>query len=346
MPLSDLDFCPSYEEMEAEKKRGEREEKIKDLFITELEKQKAELGRGLTREEYDDLLMKTRKRVEEEGLAETGENANATESEAKSPETEEKITESEVSPECIPPEPSEKAWKELEKKQQKYQRELQSLASSIQATESSIAELKSQLKDEKDILKGYYKRLLKWTQKGVDSQLEMDLPDAENPEADKETKEETEEDSPSDDWKKWPVSVLALSDSLKAKLAENFETCGEVWDWIGSDFSKQIKGLGESSRDKVRGAIDKIAGVTDDAIHQEAERGKQDRENEVERDPEKVMELLEEINHMYGDERYEYANDTLEGISDWVENKQCYTTKQWAAIRNIQNGAEPEPWEN
>lgn len=240
MLSEDLEFFPSYDEMLVEKERSEREARINTLFANEFEKLKAELGRNLTDAEYDELRSKARKTIEEkEGVAKTDGEENLTETAKNLTETAETLTESEENlTETV--EPEEKTWKELEKKQRKYQHELQLLALNIQTTESSIVELKSQLKDEKDILKGYYKRLLNLTKKGVDNQLEMDLPAAEKPE---EKSDEDEDETPSDDWKKRPVSDLDLTDHLKAKLAENFETCGEVCDWVGSDYTKKIKGL-------------------------------------------------------------------------------------------------------
>jgi hypothetical protein len=44
---------------------------------------------------------------------------------------------------------------------------------------------------------------------------------------------------------------------------------------------------------------------------------------------------LEELNDLCADSDYEWANDTLSGIAEWVEEKKHITEKQIAAIGRI-----------
>lgn len=46
-------------------------------------------------------------------------------------------------------------------------------------------------------------------------------------------------------------------------------------------------------------------------------------------------EILEELNDLCADPDYEWANDTLSGIAEWVEEKKHVTEKQVDAIANI-----------
>lgn len=61
-------------------------------------------------------------------------------------------------------------------------------------------------------------------------------------------------------------------------LSTNFKTVGEACEWCGNDYSDKIPGLGPAMREKLQNAIDNFAGVTDEAILAEAERGKAERE--------------------------------------------------------------------
>jgi hypothetical protein len=51
-------------------------------------------------------------------------------------------------------------------------------------------------------------------------------------------------------------------------------------------------------------------------------------------------EALEELNDLCEDSDYEFANDTLSGIADWVEREQHVTEKQLTAIANIKRAVE------
>ena len=48
---------------------------------------------------------------------------------------------------------------------------------------------------------------------------------------------------------------------------------------------------------------------------------------------------LEEIDEMLEDERYEFATDTLEGIKEWIYEREFCTFGQYDAIENIRNSA-------
>ena len=47
--------------------------------------------------------------------------------------------------------------------------------------------------------------------------------------------------------------------------------------------------------------------------------------------------LLEQIDQLLDDEQYEFAQDTLEGIREWVEEQEHCTEKQKTAVQNIEN---------
>ena len=51
-------------------------------------------------------------------------------------------------------------------------------------------------------------------------------------------------------------------------------------------------------------------------------------------------ENLEELNELCENPDYEWANDTLSGIAEWVEKKQHITEKQIDAIGNIKRRVE------
>lgn len=55
----------------------------------------------------------------------------------------------------------------------------------------------------------------------------------------------------------------------------------------------------------------------------------------------RYMNLLEE---MLGDEDYDFANDTLTGIYDYVMRYNDITPKQKEAILNIQRGVSERRW--
>jgi hypothetical protein len=51
-------------------------------------------------------------------------------------------------------------------------------------------------------------------------------------------------------------------------------------------------------------------------------------------------ETLEELNELCEDSDYDFANDTLSGIAEWVEREQHVTIKQLTAIANIKRAVE------
>jgi hypothetical protein len=50
-------------------------------------------------------------------------------------------------------------------------------------------------------------------------------------------------------------------------------------------------------------------------------------------------DTLEELNDLCADPDYEWANDTLSGIAEWVEKNGHVTDRQVDAIENIKNAA-------
>jgi hypothetical protein len=51
-------------------------------------------------------------------------------------------------------------------------------------------------------------------------------------------------------------------------------------------------------------------------------------------------EALEELNELCENSDYDFANDTLSGIAEWVEEKHHITEKQLTAIANIKRAVE------
>ena len=51
-------------------------------------------------------------------------------------------------------------------------------------------------------------------------------------------------------------------------------------------------------------------------------------------------EALEELNELCEDADYDWANETLSGIAEWVEEKKHITDKQLSAIENIKGAGE------
>ena len=48
-------------------------------------------------------------------------------------------------------------------------------------------------------------------------------------------------------------------------------------------------------------------------------------------------QLIEQIDELLDDERYEFATDTLEGIREWVSTKEHCTENQQQAVQRIEN---------
>lgn len=51
-------------------------------------------------------------------------------------------------------------------------------------------------------------------------------------------------------------------------------------------------------------------------------------------------EVLEELNDLCADSDFEWANETLSGIADWIEENEHVTGKQIDAIHNIKQAVE------
>lgn len=55
-------------------------------------------------------------------------------------------------------------------------------------------------------------------------------------------------------------------------------------------------------------------------------------------DEDDVQDFLDEIEGMLTDSKYEFARETLEGISETVEETQRVTDRQRTAVENIREG--------
>ena len=145
---------------------------------------------------------------------------------------------------------------------------MQKIVREIDAKIAEIAGLKYDVKSANSELEDLQRELVELVKNGADEQrkLPIEIWDSENTVVD-------------DAWKSRPVADLpGLTENEIEKLSAEFETCGEVCEWVDSDFSRKVSGIGDKIRDKIKASIDKIAGVTDDAIKAEAERGKAERE--------------------------------------------------------------------
>ena len=54
----------------------------------------------------------------------------------------------------------------------------------------------------------------------------------------------------------------------------------------------------------------------------------------------KWEELLEDIDELMDDDKYEFAQDTLEGIRNWVSGEEHCTVSQTIAVENIRESKE------
>lgn len=48
-------------------------------------------------------------------------------------------------------------------------------------------------------------------------------------------------------------------------------------------------------------------------------------------------ELVDLLDELLTDDRYEFADETLDGILSWVTKNEHATTAQWDAVENIKN---------
>lgn len=56
------------------------------------------------------------------------------------------------------------------------------------------------------------------------------------------------------------------------------------------------------------------------------------------------MDVLAQCGDMLSDERYDFAEDTIEGIRDYILENKFVTKKQKDAIENIRNAVEERDW--
>ena len=182
-------------------------------------------------------------------------------------------------------------------RQKEHLLQIRALVDCIEDYKSVITNLKERVKTNQKLLESKQEELNALVLRGVSEQRQLPFMYEPNDPSEPEVaaKEEVQTVQPDAngspdgttgcEWKSCPVSDLfELTEKEIEKLSAEFETCGEVCEWLGSDFSKKITGIGEKTREKIQTAIDRIAGVTDDAIRVEAERGKAEREAQEQND--------------------------------------------------------------
>ncbi|GHT22395.1 hypothetical protein FACS189419_04880 [Planctomycetales bacterium] len=131
-------------------------------------------------------------------------------------------------------------------------------------------------------------------------------------------------------WRELPVDKLDVTAKDKEHLAEHFFDCGQVADWIGKDFPDKKPGLnGEKTKDRLRDAINKISGVDEKQPVNEPETAPEEKK-------ESVADFRSRIFDMLNNERFNFAQDTLEGIFELVGIHETYTGEQMVAVRNIE----------
>jgi hypothetical protein len=127
-------------------------------------------------------------------------------------------------------------------------------------------------------------------------------------------------------WRDLPVEKLDVTAADKEKLLLHFTRCGEVCDWLCLDFPDKKSGLnGEKTKDRLRDAINKISGVLENQTAQE----------EPAEEKESVDDFKKRVFDMLGDRRFVFAEETLAGIYEWVEENNHYTDDQKTAVENI-----------
>jgi len=150
-----------------------------------------------------------------------------------------------------------------------------------------------------------------------------------------------------DAWKS--VELADLNDPhikvgfLKALAENGIHTMGHLADWQaakGDFWAKDLKGVGKA-------ACDSISDATD-AYWARNPRPVEDVPFAPAAEPSIAAcdgscgwhELSDEVQDLLDDDRYEFANDTLIGVSDWInENEHC-TEAQKRAVANVRKSAE------
>jgi|GEM_PF-1666211 len=150
------------------------------------------------------------------------------------------------------------------------------------------------------------------------------------------------------DWK--AVELADLTDphikvGILKVLAENgIYTMGQLAEWQaekGDFWAKDLKGVGKAACDSISDATDAYwtrnpRPVEDEPLAAPAAESSSAACN----GSCGWHELSDEIQDMLDDDRYEFANDTLIGISDWInENEHC-TEAQKQAVKNVRESAE------
>lgn len=144
-----------------------------------------------------------------------------------------------------------------------------------------------------------------------------------------------------DNYKAAPVTELeGFTDAQMETLTKNFKTIGDVVAWCGDDYAFKIQGIGPAFRDKIISALDKAAGVTEEAIRAEAERGKAQRlageDNEPIRDAEKVSRMIKNCDILLDKiDDPDFDPATVSSIKSQLVFDGFYTHKQQKALDNI-----------
>ncbi len=97
-------------------------------------------------------------------------------------------------------------------------------------------------------------------------EVESNDADDENTEA-SDDPEDDAEDNPEDDtepeenWRSTSIIDLPVTPSVRELLAQRFDDCGQVADWLCNDYGIRIRGIGESKRDAIADAIVRLSGT-------------------------------------------------------------------------------------
>ena len=233
-------------------------------------------------------------------------------------------------------------------RQQEHLSEIRLLVDCIESYKSAIVTLKDRVKTNQKLLEAKQEELNTLVLRGVSEQRQFPfMVDNREPNASENApKMDSATLQASDDWKSFPVSALSgLTEKEIEKLSAEFNTCGEVCEWIGSDYSKKVAGIGEKTREKIQTAIDGIAGVTDEAIHAEAERGKAERENtdvqpnEVHSEPQEIQEFLTQCESLLTtlEDEENFDSGFLTSVIEQVSKDYFYTDEQKRAVCRIES---------
>lgn len=165
-------------------------------------------------------------------------------------------------------------------------------------------------------------------------------------------------DNPDDDWQSKPMMDIRkengrriIADKYLKALNENnppITTMGELEAWRakkGDYWAKDIKGLGEKGREQIEAACEAML----EQRQAKAAEAKPAAVNANELNASAILskgackgdcgweELVERIDGLADDDRYEFAIETLNGIYNWVLEHEHCTPEQKQAVENIAN---------